>query len=179
MVLESRRISRALKCSFPSHLSPLCPFPHHLCPLPSPLWASSRRCVRGWGDDEECCCCDLEGFRVAQTVAHTHTHAHTQVCTHMQACAAQPYVWQIALLRLCKIPLVALLQVDCQFLLSRCPRSVLLSSMSYIKWVIMSKVVLLSLCIVVCEQNRSAFMCVGNDLRSALQTGLCAWLNLR
>lgn len=101
MVCESQRIFRALNSSLLSLLSPLCPSPHHhLCPplLASPLWVSSWWCVRGWGDDEECCCCDLEGFRVAQTVAHT------QVYTHMQACATLPDVEQIALLRLCKVP---------------------------------------------------------------------------
>lgn len=56
---------------------------------------------------------------MAQTVAHT----------HMQACAVKTDVQQIALLRLREIPVVALLQVDCQFLSSRSLQSVLLMSL--------------------------------------------------
>lgn len=139
---------------------------------PSPLWVSSWWCVRGWGDDEECCCCDLEGFRVAQTVAHT------QVCIHTQACATQTDVWQIALSRLSKSPWYLCCY---QFLSCRSLRNVLLAT--WILWLIMSEMTLLTPCKVVhvCVNsgaNCCGFMCVSCDLGSALQTGLRAWLNL-
>lgn len=126
MVFERQEIFRALNSSLPSLLSPLCPLsspPLSPPPHPLPLWVSSWWCVRGWGDDEECCCCDLEGG------SDSSTYTRTEVCTHMEACATQPDVWQIALLRLCKISMVAQLQVDCQFLPSRGLRNVLLLSM--------------------------------------------------
>lgn len=92
-----------------SHLLSL-PLFLHLCP---PL---------GWDNDEECCCCDLEGFRVAQTVAHS------LLCAHMKTCTRQTDVWQIALLRLCHMSVIVLLQVDCQFLSNTRLRNTLLLS---------------------------------------------------
>lgn len=103
----------------------------------------------------------------------------TQVCAHIKACTTQTDVWQIALLRLCKIPMVVLLQVDCQFLSCTCLRNMLLLSV-WIQQVAMSHCTLFEWLYprVNSDANWSAFLRVSYDILSALQTGWCAWLNL-